>query len=320
LSLGTAQLIAARSLQGIGAALLVPGSLALISANFGKATRGQAIGTWSGFTSIAAGIGPVLGGWLVEHLSWRWIFFVNVPLSVAVLLVAWFRVPESRDDSITGRLDWLGSVLAICGLGGIVFGLIESGPRGLMAPVVILSFAIGVASLVAFVIVERHTEQPIVPLKLFKSSTFLGANLLTSAVQSHSGAGLLANRCRWGTHAVRCHDVCPLPVVRRTRGSIRIEAPFDRGSAHHRCRIPVDVAAWGARRQLLEEFSSRGDCDEHRDGHQRSAADDDCDGSSRQTLCRSCVGHQQRGFADRRIVGCCCVRGHYAPVFREQFF
>src|SRR5215203_1653666 len=124
------QLIVARGVQGIGAAMLVPGSLALISANFSKDTRGRAIGTWSGLTAIAAGVGPVLGGWLIETFSWRWIFFINVPLVAAVLLITWFRVPESRDDESTKQVDWLGAGLATVGLGGVVFGLIESNSRG----------------------------------------------------------------------------------------------------------------------------------------------------------------------------------------------
>lgn len=173
------QLIVARGAQGVGAALLVPGSLALISANFGKERRGQAIGTWSGFTSIAAGIGPVLGGWLVEQFSWRWIFFINIPLAAAVLIIAWRRVPESRDEQARGRLDWVGATLAIVGLGGVIFGLIESSERGLTAPLVIVSFAIGVAALVGFVFAEARSEEPMMPLGLFRSPTFAGANLLT---------------------------------------------------------------------------------------------------------------------------------------------
>src|SRR5256712_11499983 len=129
----TTQLIVARGVQGVGAALLVPGSLALISANFGKARRGQAIGTWSGFTAIAAGIGPVLGGWLVDKFSWRWIFFINIPLAAAVLLIAWGRVPESRNELTKGRVDWRGAALGVIGLGGIVFCLIESNVRDFSA-------------------------------------------------------------------------------------------------------------------------------------------------------------------------------------------
>src|SRR6516165_5845914 len=120
------QLIVARALQGIGGALLVPGSLALISANFPEKERGRAIGTWSGFTAITAAIGPVLGGWFVEHGSWRWVFFINVPLSLVVLALALWKVPESRTGNPGTRPDWMGGLLAAVGLGGIVFALIQS--------------------------------------------------------------------------------------------------------------------------------------------------------------------------------------------------
>ena len=186
----TTQLIVARGVQGVGAALLVPGSLALISANFGKARRGQAIGTWSGFTAIAVGIGPVLGGWLVDKFSWRWIFFINIPLAAAVLLIAWGHVPESRNELTKGRVDWRGATLAIIGLGGIVFGLIESNARGLTAPLVIASITIGLAALAGFVFAEARYEEPMMPLRLFRSPTFAGANLLTLFLYAALG-GLL---------------------------------------------------------------------------------------------------------------------------------
>src|SRR5713226_3778068 len=117
------QLIIARSIQGMGAAFLVPGSLAIISASFDEKTRGQAIGTWSGFTAITTAIGPVVGGWLIEHVSWRAAFFINVPLALIVLLISFWRVPESRDDMGKKGLDWPGSVLATVGLGAVVYGL-----------------------------------------------------------------------------------------------------------------------------------------------------------------------------------------------------
>src|SRR5437588_1972535 len=120
------QLIAARVLQGLGAALLVPGSLAIISSSFSEKERGRAIGTWSAFTAITAGIGPVIGGWLIEHLSWRAVFFINVPLALVVLAISFLRVPESRDDGESKSLDWLGSGLGTLGLGTLVYGLIES--------------------------------------------------------------------------------------------------------------------------------------------------------------------------------------------------
>src|SRR5207302_9267838 len=162
----TTQLIVARGVQGVGAALLVPGSLAPISANFGKARRGQAIGTWSGFTAIAVGIGPVLGGWLVDKFSWRWIFFINIPLAAAVLLIAWGHVPESRNELTKGRVDWRGATLAIIGLGGIRFGLIGSSSRDLHSLLGIASTAIGLAGLAGLVFDEKHHGEAIDPLQL----------------------------------------------------------------------------------------------------------------------------------------------------------
>jgi EmrB/QacA subfamily drug resistance transporter len=164
------QLVIARALQGVGGALLVPGSLALISVNFSQEQRGRAIGTWSGLTSITAAIGPVLGGWMVQHASWRWVFFINLPLGLAVLALTLWRVPESRDASDHQNLDWPGGLLATVSLGGIVFAFIESKP--------VVGVA-GVGALVAFLVVEARSRAPMVPLGLFQSSNFSGANLLT---------------------------------------------------------------------------------------------------------------------------------------------
>jgi EmrB/QacA subfamily drug resistance transporter len=173
------QLIFARAAQGIGAALLVPGSLAIISATFDKKSRAKAIGTWSGFTAIAAGFGPVLGGWLVDNFSWRWIFYINLPLAAIVLLISFLRVPESKDDEATGKLDWPGAFLATVALGGIVYGLIESNNVGFKNPQVYGSLIIGAAALIAFLIQEKRSQNAMMPLNLFKSKTFSGANLLT---------------------------------------------------------------------------------------------------------------------------------------------
>jgi EmrB/QacA subfamily drug resistance transporter len=176
----TPQLILARAVQGIGAAMLVPGSLAIISASFSKKDRGRAIGTWSGFTAISAGVGPVLGGWLVEHTSWRWIFFINLPLAIVVLAITWWHVPESRDENAGERVDILGAATATLGLGGVVYGLLESGERGFRSLRVIASLASGGALLLLFIIVERKREaRAMMPLALFRSRTFAGANLLT---------------------------------------------------------------------------------------------------------------------------------------------
>lgn len=190
LSPGIGNLIVARCVQGFGAALLVPGSLALISANFDKEHRGRAIGTWAGFTSIAAGIGPVLGGWLIEQLSWRWIFFINIPLAAVLLLITWKYVPESRDEDSPTSVDWISALLVTVGLGGIVFGLIESNTAGLSAPRVIAFITIGIAALGLFVLVEDKKKDPMMPLGLFRSPTFAGANLLTLFLYAGLG-GLL---------------------------------------------------------------------------------------------------------------------------------
>ncbi|HEX6799934.1 MAG TPA: MFS transporter [Ktedonobacterales bacterium] len=175
----------ARAAQGIGGALLVPGSLAIISASFDDARRGAAIGTWAAFTTITSAVGPVLGGWLVQTLSWRWVFFINVPLAAITLAATFLRVPESRDEAITGRLDIAGAGLVTLGLGALVFGLIESSARGLGAPLVVVAIVVGLAALAAFVWVEARAEAPgsgvapMVPLRLFRSRTFSGTNLLT---------------------------------------------------------------------------------------------------------------------------------------------
>lgn len=184
------QLIMARAVQGIGGALLVPGSLAIISASFRDQQRGQAIGTWSGFTAITSALGPVLGGWLVEQVSWRWIFFLNLPLAVVVLGITFWRVPESRDPEATSRLDWWGALLAVSGLGAIVYGLIESARLGLTHPVVLSALTVGMVVLLAFLRVEARSRAPMMPLTLFRSQTFSGANLLTLLLYSALGGVL----------------------------------------------------------------------------------------------------------------------------------
>jgi len=172
------QLIVARAVQGIGAAFLVPGSLALISASFDESQRGRAIGTWSGSTAITTAIGPVLGGWLIQHLSWRWAFFINVPLAAAVVVVGLWKVPESRSKQ-SGRIDWWGAIAATVGLTGLVFAFVESSTLGWRSPLVLSSLAIGIASALALLTIEARAASPMVPLKLFRSRAFSGANLLT---------------------------------------------------------------------------------------------------------------------------------------------
>jgi EmrB/QacA subfamily drug resistance transporter len=178
LSSNIQQLVTARSIQGVGAAFLVPGSLSIISSSFDKQTRGRAIGTWSGFTAITTAAGPVLGGWLIEHASWRWAFFINIPIAAAVIIISLRRIPESRNFS-AGRVDWLGALVATIGLGGVVYGFIESTSLGWGHPLVFGSLVAGFACLFVFVFVEAKVSSPIVPPALFASRSFSGANLLT---------------------------------------------------------------------------------------------------------------------------------------------
>lgn len=173
------QLIIARAVQGIGGALLVPGSLAIISASFPEAERGRAFGTWSGSTAITSAMGPVIGGWLIDNVSWRAVFFVNLPLALIVLALVWFFVPESGDEEEKGKLDLKGAALATFSMGGIVFGLIESSRLGFKSPVVLIALIGGVLMAAAFVFIEARVKSPMMPLTLFRSVNFTGANLLT---------------------------------------------------------------------------------------------------------------------------------------------
>jgi len=186
----TPALIAARAVQGAGGALLVPGSLAILSASFDESRRGRAIGTWSAFTGITAAVGPVLGGWFVENVSWRWVFFINLPIALVVLALLWWRVPESDGGSSECALDWLGAGLAFLGLFGLAYGLIEWPAMGLRHPTVVAALVSGVASLALFVSAEKRAPAPMVPLSLFRSREFTGANLLTFFLYMALGGAL----------------------------------------------------------------------------------------------------------------------------------
>lgn len=184
------QLIVARGVQGVGAAMLVPGSLAIISASFSEEDRGAAIGTWSGFSAITAAIGPIIGGWLIEHVSWRAIFFINLPLAITVITLVFWRVPENREKDRARGLDWFGAGLTTVGLGALVYGLIEAPSLGFGNRAVLAALAGGALALLSFFVVEARTRNPMVPLTLFRSKNFSGANLLTLLLYSGLGATL----------------------------------------------------------------------------------------------------------------------------------
>jgi EmrB/QacA subfamily drug resistance transporter len=179
-------LVAARAVQGVGAALLVPGSLSLISAAYDEKTRGAAIGTWSAFSAITGAVGPVAGGWVVAHGSWRWLFFFNVPIAAAVVVLSRRYVVETRDDEAPATMDWGGAALATLGLGLVVYALVDSADasgRRRMLPLLVL----GLLTLVAFVVVEARGRAPMVHLSLFRSRTFSGTNLLTLLLYAAMG-------------------------------------------------------------------------------------------------------------------------------------
>ena len=183
-------LIGARALQGVGAALLTPGSLAILQASFSREDRSKAIGAWAGLGGVATAVGPFLGGWLISAVSWRLIFFINLPVAVAVLAVSRRHVPESRDPTITGRLDVPGAVLFSLALAGLTYGLTEGAGQGWGSPVTVSALVAGAGLLVAFCLVELRQKSPLLPLGIFRSAQFSGANAVTFVVYGGLGGAL----------------------------------------------------------------------------------------------------------------------------------
>ena len=189
-------LIAARVLQGVGGALLTPGSLAIIQATFAPDDRPRAVGAWSGLGGVASAVGPILGGWLVQSVGWRWVFLLNLPLAAAVLAVTVRHVPESRDSSVHGGFDIAGAVLAALALGGITYALIEAPERPGSIAEPLAAGVLGVAAAVAFIVIERHRTRhpervmPMLPLDVFASRQFTAINVITFLVYGAFG-GLL---------------------------------------------------------------------------------------------------------------------------------
>jgi EmrB/QacA subfamily drug resistance transporter len=175
-------LIAARALQGIGGALLTPGSLAILQASFAPADRSRAIGAWSGLGGLASAAGPLVGGYLLSVGSWRWVFFINLPLSAAVVWITSKHVPESLDADSKGRIDVPGAVWAVVGLAALTYPLIEAPDVGWGNPLIIACLAVAVVGFVAFVITERRSANPMLPMGLFTSRQFVATNVVTFLV------------------------------------------------------------------------------------------------------------------------------------------
>jgi EmrB/QacA subfamily drug resistance transporter len=179
-------LIAARAVQGVAGALLVPGSLAIVSASFAHEDRGRAIGWWSGLGGIAMALGPFLGGWLIDAVSWRAVFLINLPVVLVTFWISRRHVPETRDSTAHGRIDVAGGLVLALGLAGVVYGLIE-GPPSDWSTGPLAAAIVGVGLLVSWVVIEARVDSPMVPLEVFRSSQFSGANAVTFAVYSAMG-------------------------------------------------------------------------------------------------------------------------------------
>jgi EmrB/QacA subfamily drug resistance transporter len=180
-------LIAARVLQGVGGALLTPGSLAILQSTFRPEDRARAIGAWSGMAGVASAAGPLVGGWLVQVLSWRGVFLINLPVAVAVVVIAARHVPESRDPDAARHLDLAGAALGAAGLGGLTYGLITWQDKGFTAPTVLVALVIGVVALTGFVVRERTATEPMLPLDIFASPLFRVTNVITFLVYAALG-------------------------------------------------------------------------------------------------------------------------------------
>jgi EmrB/QacA subfamily drug resistance transporter len=182
-------LIASRALQGVGAALLVPGSLAIIQSTFAPSDRGRAIGAWSGLSGVSTAIGPFLGGWLIDAVSWRLVFYINIPLALVAIAIAIRHVPETQDD-LARRPDVVGSIAAFLGLGGAIYALIEGPAAGWDNPAVLTGAVVGVLSLIAFLVIESRAREPMMPLDIFSSAQFSAANATTLAVYFALGGAM----------------------------------------------------------------------------------------------------------------------------------
>jgi len=298
-------LIAARALQGVGGALLTPGSLAMISASFAADDRARAIGAWSGLSGVASAIGPFIGGYLVGGPGWRWIFVINVPLAAAVVLITRRHVPETLDPDAVPHLDLVGAVLGAVGLGGVTYALIGAGSG--WSPAVVVSAVIGVVAMAGFVVTEHRSPHPMLPPKIFANRQFTAANLVTFAVYAALGAVfflLVVNLQVVSGFSPLLAGVALLPItVIMLLLSARSGELAGRIGPRLQMTLGPLVAAGGAlmflriggERVLPDRGRARGRRVRARSGAHRRAVDDDRARGRREPLRRDRVGRQQRG-------------------------
>ncbi|TAM73999.1 DHA2 family efflux MFS transporter permease subunit [bacterium] len=242
LSTNLTMLVAARAVQGIGAALLAPGSLALIGASFDVSTRGRAIGVWSATTAVTSSLGPLIGGILVQALSWRWVFALNVPLAVVVFALL-RTVEESKDVEASGTLDWSGALLVALGLGALTYAALDAQGAGRGTATAWFGVAIGVLALAAFIVRERMARNPMMPLRIFASRTFLGTNVATLLLYAALGGALYFVPFELINHqhySVTAAGAALLPMIALIA---LLSRPAGAVSDRHGARLPLTVGA-----------------------------------------------------------------------------
>ena len=278
LAAGPTQLIAARAVQGVGGALLVPASLAIVGASFEGRARAKAIGLWGALSGMAMAVGPVLGGWLVTDVSWRAAFLISPAMALVAIPIALWHVPESRDPEARG-LDLVGAAIVTIALGALVYGLIESSASGFADPVVLAALLLGAFALSTFVFVERRENDPMVPPSLFRSKNFDGANLVTLLFYmsltgslyfvpfpDDAGPRLLGLRHRQRVLALRGDGPVARAAERKHPGSLRGEDTAHNSFARRCAGIRAVLRAWSGARLLLDLFLPRDGRSGLRDG------------------------------------------------------
>ncbi len=309
---GLAALIFARICQGIGAALMIPQSLAIIAASFPKDVRGRAIGIWAGASAITTALGPPLGGFLIDILSWRAAFWINVPIAAAVVWLTLRHVPESRSEDAEGGLDWTGGVLAVIGFGALTLSLTTASQTAAFSVSALMWLALGVVGIVAFLVTEHRVKQPLMPPSLFKSKSFTGANLTTLFLYGAFTAMLFL--LPFDLIGLRGYSSAEVGLILLPIGLVIGVASRSAGhwADHTGPRLPlilgsliVAVARRRLRAQSAEFLDRRISAHPRRisrNGRRRGTADDGCHERGAQCAVRRGFGHQQCREPDRGSV------------------